>query len=63
MKKLDRMEMMTLRIALEGETRKLERLWKAATDPHAEAGFRIRLERAENLLSLCQPGTTITVGV
>jgi len=63
MRKLDNLEMMTVRIALEQERKRLTDLVRQAPDRYSQASYRLRQERAENLLALFAPGTTVTVGV
>ena len=63
MRKLDGLEMMTIRIALEQEFKKLAQFVDQTRDGYSKASYRLRLERAENLLSLFAPGTVVTVGV
>ena len=63
MRKLDNLEMMTIRIALEQEFKKLHKFVDLTPDGYSKASYRMRLERAENLLSLFAVGTTVTVGV
>ncbi len=63
MRKLDRMEMLMIRIALEQEFKKLHEFVDLTPDGYSKASYRMRLERAENLIALFAPETTVTVGV
>ena len=61
MRELDAAEMMAIRIALGVEREKLEGFVKTTREHHAQAGYRQRCERVENLLALLAPGATVTV--
>ncbi len=63
MRKLDKMEMMAIRIALEVERKKLHGFVDMVPDGYNRASYRMRYECVENLLALFAPGTTVTVGV
>lgn len=63
MRKLDRMELMAIRIALECEREKMHTFIDMTPDGHSRAAYRMRYERIENLIALLTPGATVTVGV
>ena len=52
MRKLDRMEMMAIRIALEYERDKMHAFIDATPDGYSRASYRTRYERIEDLLEL-----------
>ena len=63
MRKLDKMEMLAIRVALESERQKMHEFIDMTPDGYSRASYRMRYERIENLISLLAPGTTVTVGV
>ena len=63
MRKLDKMEMLAIRVALESERQKMHEFIDMTPDGYSRASYRMRYERIENLIALLAPGTTVTVGV
>ena len=62
MRKLDRMEMMAIRLVLERERERMHTFIDATPDGHSRASYRQRYERIENLIALFAPGTTVSIG-